>query len=421
MLNAQCIPYTNAVPGITLSNVYGLSVKAGLAYNPDLNIYYSVDAANWNIQCYNDSGQSVFLRVAGFDYRGLWWNPNRNTLEGNGHDTSGICVQGLNDSTGLPRGRVKVLFPANQPNPESGGAYDYTTNNIFYYFSGRIYIYSRRDNTFKGSHRLNGIPVPKSDINSTCVIYTGCVGKEIGIYDYVNRRVYLFDKTTGNISATVQLPSTAPTPSMYSVAYANNLFWLYDPYSAQFTWRSYSLFVPAVRITLNTSIEKNRVLLNWQTRNEFNSKDFTIEKSKDGVNFKEFATVKAIVGNNIETYKTTDMVSNEKYYYRLKQTDNYGNTSYSSIAIISSDENIVASINPNPVKDILNIQLQGLANANGSLQITDMAGRLFINKTVAFEKNKNDIFLSVSSLKPGIYTLKVLQSKAIQTIKFVKE
>ncbi|HRH49994.1 MAG TPA: T9SS type A sorting domain-containing protein [Panacibacter sp.] len=415
---AQCTSYTNAVPSIRLTPCTGTYNRSGVAYNPDFHIYYSVNAGNsgYTIQTYDSIGALLDTRAQGFDYRGLWWNPNRNQLEGNGYFTLGISVQDLYNTTGYPKGQVRIALPANQPDAQSCGAYDYGSNNIFYYNSGKVSIYNRKQNNLKGKLTLNGLPVALGNINSTSVIYTGCAGKEIGIYDYINLRVYLFDKITGNFSASIQLPADAPARSSYGMGYSNGFFWLFDGSS----WLSYLLFAPTTSITLNASNENNGVALRWQTTNEFNSKNFVVEKSEDGINFEEITNIKAISGSkNPETYKATDNIFEGTYYYRVKQADDYGNVSYSSVATLNTSKAL--GISPNPARASVNLKLQSQINTKGQVHVSDITGRIVMSKTVVLTAGENIIYLDVSMLKAGVYVIKTTCNNSVETIKFVKE
>ena len=72
------------------------------------------------------------------------------------------------------------------------------------------------------------------------------------------------------------------------------------------------------------------------------------------------------------------------------------------------------SIYPNPVKDVLNIQL-ALGTTIESYEIYDMLGK----KVLA--KNTTNSTLNVSQLNNGIYLLKTTTSNGVATSKFVKE
>lgn len=375
-LYAQCTPYTNAVAGITLSPCpNGTENRSGVAYNPYFNIYYSVDAGNpdYPIQTYNSSGTLLDNRAEGFDYRGLWWNPNTNQLEGNGYDGLGGSKQKLNATNGYPLGLVATYAGTFQPDDQSCGAYDYKDNVVFYFNAGSIYVYARANGKLIGHRSLRNVPAPLSHINSTSVIYTGCTGMEVGIYDFVLKRVYLFSAPSGEYAASIQLPTNAPTHDRFAMAYANNLFWLFDNDS----WYSYKLFSDAGIVTAksNTTIYTGNDVLN-EARNYSKAKPSNINT--------------AIITSSNHTLANSVNTSN-------------------------------ISITPNPAKDYLQLHVQSAGNNKATIQIAGISGNILIEKTVMLKQGYNDISIAVNSLQQGIYTMKVITQNNLEAIKFIKE
>ncbi|MEM7549325.1 MAG: hypothetical protein AAF363_06620 [Bacteroidota bacterium] len=227
----ECEILSEAVPRLTLeASLGGTNNRSGLAFNPDAELYYSVNAgsASYPLDTYDDEGNILASPVQAFDYRGAWWNPSANQLEGNGFSTLGIFVQTLVSGTSFPNGSGAVIFTANQPASQSVGTLNFDDNEIIYYDNGFIHRYSRVDNGFLGQFAITGLPVEFTDLNSNSVVYTGCEGKEIGLYDFVNRVVFFIDKVTGEFSGSSQLPESAPQRSSFGMSYANDLFWLFD-------------------------------------------------------------------------------------------------------------------------------------------------------------------------------------------------
>lgn len=108
------------------------------------------------------------------------------------------------------------------------------------------------------------------------------------------------------------------------------------------------------------------ILLEWETASERNNDYFVIERSIDGIHFISVGTVQA-VGNSTtpQNYQFEDFqVNSGKVYYRLKQIDDDGQYSYSSVVLTdcksSSLSNPLISIYPNPATDILTIDIKGL-------------------------------------------------------------
>ena len=250
-----CIPIANTTAGIKYTYVLTNGTNAsGIAYNPNFNVYYAVIAGNssYPLETFDASGNPLFQTTTGFDCRGLWWNPNLGQLESNGYNTYGLYKFDINGS-GYASGTGSTVFTGQkQPNVQACGDYDYDNNEIIYYGNNSIYRYDRTTNNLIGSYTISGLPVTKSSLDTTSVIYTGCYHYEIGLLDYVNKIVYFIDKSTGSYSGMSTLPSSAITNMAFRFSYANNLAWLYDVSTR--TWTSYQILDKAGSIVASTSV-----------------------------------------------------------------------------------------------------------------------------------------------------------------------
>ncbi len=261
---SQCCPVPNAVAGLRLSYVQSGGTNAsGVAYNPSQNLYYAVIAGNsgFPYETFDAAGIALFQTNAGFDFRGLWWNPNLNQVEGNGFSTFGLWTSNLDGSGNALNTGTNIFTGQNQPDAQSCGDLNYDDNEIIYYFNGAIHRYRRSTNAFIGTLTLTGMPVPLSSINSTSVVYTGCAGHEFALQDHVNKRIYFFNKATGAFSGASQLPASAVTNSMFRFSYANDLVWLYD--LANRTWHSYRVLTTGINVDLgnDTTLCQGEILL----------------------------------------------------------------------------------------------------------------------------------------------------------------
>lgn len=237
---AQCTPSSNATASLTLTGQPGgTENRSGLAFNPVLGLYYSVNAGSpsYPLDTYNEDGSLAATVISGFDYRGVWWEPTTQHLIGNGYATLGIFDQNLQVGTGLPLGTGTVVLTSNQPDVQSIGDLDTEANEILYYFAGSIHRYSASTNALLGTYAITGMPGGVGSLNSNTVMYIGCPGKEVALYDYVNRQVQYVNKSTGAYSGSTQLPSDAPQRASFGLSYANGSVWIYD----QGAWHGYDL------------------------------------------------------------------------------------------------------------------------------------------------------------------------------------
>jgi hypothetical protein len=152
--------------------------------------------------------------------------------------------------------------------------------------------------------------------------------------------------------------------------------------------------------------------LDWTTETETNNDYFTVEKTRDGLNYETVGTVKG-AGNSNEmlNYHFLDLnpylgVS----YYRLKQTDFDQQCSYSSLVAVNNTMaptgNLLVSPNPFTTNVIFNF----LSDAEGQavLKIYDATGRLVAARTELVTAGTNAISLDISDLSRGVYFATVL-------------
>ncbi|MCB0396201.1 MAG: T9SS type A sorting domain-containing protein [Flavobacteriales bacterium] len=165
------------------------------------------------------------------------------------------------------------------------------------------------------------------------------------------------------------------------------------------------------------------VQLNWTTGTEINNDHFTIERSRDGILFEEIGTVKG-KGNStaVSRYASADT---EPYkgesYYRIRQTDYDGTSTYSDIHPVNIGLQELANVVPNPATSD-NISLQIASEQRGDMQVTifDAGGRIVYTNNIAFENGQFRYMIQPEKeLSPGLYTLVGQSEQQLFQKKFV--
>lgn len=158
------------------------------------------------------------------------------------------------------------------------------------------------------------------------------------------------------------------------------------------------------------------VKLQWETASEINNDYFTVEKSKDGVNFYPVCLIQG-AGNSTITldYSAVDVHPYKGLsYYRLLQTDFDGRQSSSHIISVffgNNQNGITYKIESN------NFIVSSLAEENTTVAVFDISGKLLIQK----DSQEATFKVSLFSLQDaGIYLFKIQTSKEIITGKFFK-
>jgi hypothetical protein len=178
--------------------------------------------------------------------------------------------------------------------------------------------------------------------------------------------------------------------------------------------------LPVSFISFNGKLtpEKN-IELNWNAVIDQAHSYFEIEKSFDGNNF--FS-----IGRNYTLpYKFIDLhPSIGNNYYRIKSVDVNNHFIYTRVInIIYTDAVVSVSAYPNPLKDELNVRINGNTPGIFKLKITDLLGKRVYEKAITLNSSANDIKINTARWNDGIYILKITDSnnQTIDIQKLVKQ
>lgn len=140
-------------------------------------------------------------------------------------------------------------------------------------------------------------------------------------------------------------------------------------------------------------------MLKWTTASETNNKGFEVENSANGRLFQKIGFVDGSTDSKQKlVYSFTDAVSHSLTYYRLKQIDWDGTSTYSRIINVKAKEQAIA-VYPNPSRGNLTIRAK---NRNQPYSIKSAQGITVIKSTVLPDKE-----ITTDSLQDGIYFLTV--------------
>jgi hypothetical protein len=175
-------------------------------------------------------------------------------------------------------------------------------------------------------------------------------------------------------------------------------------------WTSTTALALPVNLTYFAGARDNdKVVLNWETAQEQNSRDFSIERSTDGVNYTAIGSLPA-AGNSTMSiaYSFTDYAPEAgTNYYRLLQTDINGQFKYSKTVTIKFPLIAGMKIAPNPAVGTVYYTVNGLRQSQASVSITDMNGKKMLVRAITLQQGINRLNLDVSALPAGNYTLQV--------------
>lgn len=193
-------------------------------------------------------------------------------------------------------------------------------------------------------------------------------------------------------------------------------------------WVYRSAIVLPVTISRFEGQRNNKQIdLNWTTSQENNVDRFEVERSWDGINYDAIGTVASrFHTTNLPTdYLYSDLQPmNGMNFYRLKQIDADGKFSYSNIVAVKFDNPAVdiISIQPNPVKDILQVVYNAIENTTVTCNIYNSDGRLVNSSIFTAVSGSNQLKINVANLAAGMYFVVLSRpNERITETKFVKE
>jgi hypothetical protein len=174
--------------------------------------------------------------------------------------------------------------------------------------------------------------------------------------------------------------------------------------------------LPLTWLDFTAQPKGKKVALQWKVANETNLSHYEVEHSADGRNFIKLLDVPASRLSAIN--KTYDQLHgfpvSGNNYYRIKQLDLDGRTSYSSTKLVKMEEVDVVTISPNPASALVAVKAAStmktiqVFNSTGQLMLSVKPGTTFYN-------------LDVSRFAAGIYSVKIETGNSVITQKLVRE
>ena len=149
--------------------------------------------------------------------------------------------------------------------------------------------------------------------------------------------------------------------------------------------------------------------LSWQVNNQkTTATSYEVERSSDAMNFSAIGNASLKTADDASvSYSFTDVAPKAgKNYYRIKQHDIKGVTSFSKTVVVN---NISFKINPNPALDVAHIIFEQPVSATDHLgrevMIRNMSGTFKKAFQLGATENISKVDINVSSLQPGLYVL----------------
>jgi hypothetical protein len=149
------------------------------------------------------------------------------------------------------------------------------------------------------------------------------------------------------------------------------------------------------------------VKLDWATASEINNDYFAIEKSANGIMFEEAGKTHG-AGNSTSTiyYSFSDARPKTGVtYYRLKQVDYDGTTTYSkTIAVnLHTTDFDLQSSHANYSNESITVTVNSSYQGKAEYRFTDMLGNIIVSGSLELETGNKEVTVSANRLAQGVY------------------
>lgn len=256
-----------------------------------------------------------------------------------------------------------------------------------------------------------------------------------GIFDNTTEQI-LFNSfvsvSSPTVSASFVVPSTAILNTMLRMRVIDDVSTNYAGISSISNGcfnptygqaEDYPVFItsgtlPVTLTNFTGNLKNNSVALFWNTSAEQDLKNFEIEKSINGRDFKFIATVLAGAASHNYSYIDNDVAANN--YYRLRMNDINGENRLSNVVLVhyNGNQQKVWIIN-NPFNNYIELGFNK-AGSQVLLQLMNELGAVVAEKTIASPAGQIKWNLP-STLSNGNYVVKAIVDNEMFTYKMIKQ
>lgn len=174
--------------------------------------------------------------------------------------------------------------------------------------------------------------------------------------------------------------------------------------------------LPVELVNFSSVCNGNSVELNWTTASETNNNYFTVQRSDDGLSFRDIGTVPGS-GNTTQmhSYSLTDSEPTSGItYYRLKQTDYNGQSSTTPLIAQEQCGNGNEVVNSFASGEDLVVTIVTPASSEYTINVFDAQGKLIATNLVSANEGSNRYDLSNLFPSVGMYMINVSGASGMQ-------
>lgn len=216
---------------------------ASVAWNPLTKKYYAAMAGNalFPLAIFDTKGKRVNSDSSAtlIDVRGLWFDPAKKTICGNGYNEFGWFHYKL-DKKGIVNNLVVDIEDKLQPNENSVGCYNPIAKKVYFISTNQVHVYNSNgilQNTitlYLGQTKTkNPIEISEedeilNDYNPYSLVYSNIKNGEIGVLNASKNQVELYNINDGFLTSILKIPSSIQAQPTFNFAYANETYWFFN-------------------------------------------------------------------------------------------------------------------------------------------------------------------------------------------------
>ncbi|RMD96280.1 MAG: T9SS C-terminal target domain-containing protein [Bacteroidetes bacterium] len=179
------------------------------------------------------------------------------------------------------------------------------------------------------------------------------------------------------------------------------------------------IVLPVELVSFSASAKEGQINLEWETASELQNREFQVEHSPDGTNFRQIGSLPGH-GTSTETHRyafTHYTPSSGTNYYRLKQVDEDGTFSYSKIVSVrmQSAEHTVVYYNASAHE--IDVRFSEEQQEDALLLVFDLSGRQLIDSKIA--AGSTVARLTLPDVNPGMYIVQLRQRNKVENTRLV--
>jgi len=186
--------------------------------------------------------------------------------------------------------------------------------------------------------------------------------------------------------------------------------------------------LPVTLVSFTAVPVVDKVKCEWKTMTELNNDYFTVERATNQNDFVEIAKVTGS-GTTSQPHNYSCFDDHPKAgtsYYRLKQTDYNGASTYSQIVKVSTsgkNNSGGVTVHPNPFADAFTAVFYSDNTENGILTVISSNGNVIYKQSILINAGNNSALVTIPSDTPhGTYLLNIQSnSKSLKSTKIIKK